>query len=129
MQCEPAACHEQHQSDQAADDAKRVQGFARPGPERGIVRRERVVGLQVGVHHRIERDVRQGSDKAAGKRDAPARACMQVEPSALALNTNQVSPEDLKWVVLLVLLNQPGRESCLARMEDLVYSEEPAYLH
>ncbi len=48
---------------------------------------------------------------------------------ALALNTNQVSPEDLKWVVLLVLLNQPGRENCLARMEDLVYSEEPAYLH
>ena len=48
---------------------------------------------------------------------------------ALALDTLQISPEDLKWVVLLVLLNQPGREESLARMEDLVYSEEPAYLH
>ena len=48
---------------------------------------------------------------------------------ALALDTLQVGVEELKWVVLMVLINQPGQESAFAQMEDLVYNEIPVYLH
>lgn len=48
---------------------------------------------------------------------------------ALALDTPQISEEELKWTVLLVLMNQPGREIAFARMEEIVYNEEPVYLH
>lgn len=48
---------------------------------------------------------------------------------AMALDTLQVGVEELKWVVLMVLINQPGQEIAFAQMEDLVYNEVPAYLH
>ncbi|MBU0499818.1 MAG: DUF494 domain-containing protein [Gammaproteobacteria bacterium] len=48
---------------------------------------------------------------------------------AMALDTGMVGEEELKWIVLLVLMNQPGQEMAFARMEDLVYSDEPAYIH
>jgi Smg protein len=47
----------------------------------------------------------------------------------MALDTPLISEEELKWTVLLVLMNQPGREIAFARMEELVYNEQPAYLH
>ena len=48
---------------------------------------------------------------------------------ALALDTQQITTDELKWVVLLVLMNQPGQEAAFAHMEDLVYNEVPAYFH
>jgi Smg protein len=48
---------------------------------------------------------------------------------AMALDTLQVGVDELKWVVLMVLINQPGQESAFAQMEDLVYNDVPAYLH
>ena len=48
---------------------------------------------------------------------------------AIALGTGQVGVEELKWVVLMVLINQPGHESAFAQMEDLVYNDIPVYLH
>ena len=49
---------------------------------------------------------------------------------AMALDTLQVGVEELKWVVLMVLINQPGQETAFAQMEDLVYNREvPAFLH
>ena len=48
---------------------------------------------------------------------------------ALAIDHAQVCVDELKWVVLLVLLNRPGRELAFTRMEDLVYNDEPEYLH
>lgn len=39
----------------------------------------------------------------------------------MALDTNGIDLEQLKWVVLMVLFNQPGRESVYAWMEDLVF--------
>jgi Smg protein len=47
---------------------------------------------------------------------------------AVAIEQNLVSVDELKWVVLLVLLNRPGRESALSQMEDLVYGDEVIYL-
>lgn len=48
---------------------------------------------------------------------------------AMAIEQHAVSVDELKWVVLLVLMNQPGRESAFTQMEDLVYSDTPVYLH
>jgi len=47
----------------------------------------------------------------------------------MAIETEELSPDDVKWVVLLVLLNQPGQENAFALMEELVYNGEPHYLH
>ncbi len=48
---------------------------------------------------------------------------------ALALETAHIAADDLRWIVLLVLMNQPGRESAFADMEDLIYNDIPRYLH
>jgi Smg protein len=37
--------------------------------------------------------------------------------------------DELKWVVLLVLMNRPGQEDAFSQMEDLVYNDEPAVIH
>jgi Smg protein len=47
----------------------------------------------------------------------------------MAIETEELTPDDVKWVVLLVLLNQPGQENAFALMEELVYNGEPPYLH
>jgi Smg protein len=48
---------------------------------------------------------------------------------AMAIEQAAVSVDELKWIVLLVLMNWPGRESAFSQMEELVYSDEPLYLH
>jgi len=47
----------------------------------------------------------------------------------LAIDHAGVSVEEVKWVVLLVLLNRPGQEEAFTQMEDLVYNDEPGTLH
>jgi Smg protein len=47
----------------------------------------------------------------------------------LAIDHKAVSVDEVRWVVLLVLLNSPGQEDAFARMEELIYDEAPAYLH
>ena len=47
----------------------------------------------------------------------------------MALESDEVDLEQLKWVVLMVLFNQPGQEAAVAWMEDLVLDEVVAQLH
>ena len=47
----------------------------------------------------------------------------------LALDSGDVDVEHIKWVVMMVLFSQPGHEQAYARMEDLVFAEEPNWLH
>lgn len=47
----------------------------------------------------------------------------------MALGSEEPSLEQLKWVVLMVLFNQPGSEAAYAWMEDLVYENQPGFLH
>jgi len=47
----------------------------------------------------------------------------------LALETDEVTLEDMKWVVLMVLFNQPGQEANFAWMEDLMFDTEQEYRH
>lgn len=47
----------------------------------------------------------------------------------MALEADEIDLEQLKWVVLMVLFNQPGREAAFAWMEDLVFEEATGILH
>lgn len=47
----------------------------------------------------------------------------------MALDAEDVDMEHIKWVVLMVLFNQPGREEAYAWMEDLVFDENAGNLH
>lgn len=48
---------------------------------------------------------------------------------ALALEQEQIDLDDLKWVVLLVLFNQPGSEAAYAWMQTQVFGDEPEPVH
>ena len=47
----------------------------------------------------------------------------------MALDLDEVTLERLKWIVLMVLFNQPGQEQAYALLEDLVYDEFQGLLH
>lgn len=47
----------------------------------------------------------------------------------MALESEEVELDQLKWVILMVLFNQPGQEAAVAWMEDLVLDEVPNILH
>lgn len=48
---------------------------------------------------------------------------------ALGTAPEEFDLEQLKWVVLMVLFNQPGHEAAYAWMEDLVFEETTGQLH
>jgi len=47
----------------------------------------------------------------------------------MALDEEDISLDDLKWVVLMVLFNQPGLEDAYAWMESLMFDCEPQFAH
>jgi len=47
----------------------------------------------------------------------------------LALESQDIDVEQIKWVVLMVLFSQPGQELAYARMEDLVFDEDASLVH
>jgi Smg protein len=47
----------------------------------------------------------------------------------MALETDELDLEQLKWVILMVLFNQPGQEHAYAWMEDLVFEGFQDRLH
>lgn len=46
-----------------------------------------------------------------------------------ALDLPVVVLEDLKWVVLMVLFNVPGKEQAYAQLEDLIFDDPAPQLH
>jgi Smg protein len=47
----------------------------------------------------------------------------------VALDSDEVDIDRLKWLVLMVLSSQPGQEQACARMEDLVFDETDSLPH
>ncbi|GAB3287597.1 DUF494 family protein [Pseudidiomarina andamanensis] len=47
----------------------------------------------------------------------------------MELDTQQFTLDDLKWVVLMVLFNVPGREDAYDQMEGLLFEEPEGLLH
>jgi len=48
---------------------------------------------------------------------------------AMALQDENITLDRLKWIVLMVLLSQPGDAVAFSRMEDIVYDLIPTSLH
>ncbi|MBD9355369.1 Smg family protein [Methylomonas albis] len=48
---------------------------------------------------------------------------------AMALKDENITLDKLKWIVLMVLLSQPGDSAAFSRMEDIVYDLIPTSLH
>lgn len=59
---------------------------------------------------------------------SPANRELVIE-QVLALPEDEMDLERLKWLILLVLFNQPGEEIAYAWMEELVYNNATGYLH
>lgn len=59
---------------------------------------------------------------------SPANRELVIE-RVLALPEDEMDLERLKWLILLVLFNQPGEEIAYAWMEELVYDNVTGYLH
>jgi len=47
----------------------------------------------------------------------------------MALDAEEIDLDQLKWVILMVLFYQPGREVAFAWMEDLVFEDMEAVTH
>ncbi|QDH71286.1 DUF494 family protein [Marilutibacter alkalisoli] len=47
----------------------------------------------------------------------------------MALDQDEIDLDDLKWVVLMVLFNQPGAEAAYAWMETQIFADEPEPVH
>ncbi|GGD72074.1 DUF494 family protein [Lacimicrobium alkaliphilum] len=47
----------------------------------------------------------------------------------MEIDTSEFCLEDLKWVVLMVLFNVPGKENAYAQMEELLFEEPEGLLH
>jgi Smg protein len=47
----------------------------------------------------------------------------------LALESDEIDVEQIKWVVMMVLFSQPGQEQAYAKMEDLVFADDPRWSH
>ena len=62
-----------------------------------------------------------------GVRDAGQREL--VLDRAMALDQDEIDLDDLKWVVLMVLFNQPGSEAAYAWMETQMFEDEPEPVH
>ncbi len=47
----------------------------------------------------------------------------------MALDQEEIDLDDLKWVVLMVLFNQPGSEAAFAWMESQMFGDDPEPIH
>ena len=47
----------------------------------------------------------------------------------MALGVDEITLEQLRWIILLVLYNQPDHEQAYALLEDMVFDEDRSSLH
>ena len=47
----------------------------------------------------------------------------------LALETNEIEIDQIKWIVLMILFSQPGQEIAYSKMEDLLFDSRSDFLH
>jgi Smg protein len=47
----------------------------------------------------------------------------------LALDSEEIDIEQVRWVVMMVLFSQPDQQDAFAQMENLVFADDPAWVH
>jgi Smg protein len=65
--------------------------------------------------------------EALGVIDATTREL--VIDRVMALEVEDIGLDELKWVMLMVLYNQPGQEQAARLLEELVYNKPQGWLH
>ena len=104
--------------------------LARQRPAVGVARREAPVRVYVDSEQdRLDLDCRGFLMflEHTGVIDADQREL--VVDRVMALDQDEVDVDDLKWVVLMVLFNQPGSEAAYAWMESQMFEDEPEPVH
>ena len=110
-----------HWLDELADEAETAEGS--PSTERSIRVFNEMESVQLDVDARgLLLSLEQNRILDPVSREL-------VVDRALALEHQPVTVDELKWIVLLVLMNRPGQEAAFTQMEDLVYNETPRALH
>lgn len=49
--------------------------------------------------------------------------------SAIALDSGELDLDKFKWILLMIMFNQPGQETSYTWLEDLVFDHQHAVLH
>ena len=104
--------------------------LARQRPAAGVARREAPVRVYVDSEQdRLDLECRGFLMflEHSGVIDAHQREL--VVDRVMALDQDEVDVDDLKWVVLMVLFNQPGSEAAYAWMESQMFEDEPEPVH
>lgn len=65
--------------------------------------------------------------ESAGILDSTSRE--RIVDRCMALGEGEMDLDDLKWVILIVLFNQPGQEAAYAWMENHMFEEAASYTH
>ncbi len=53
----------------------------------------------------------------------------QVIDRVMALDSETMDLDDLRWIILMVLFNQPGQEAAFAWMENYMFDDQHSYEH
>jgi Smg protein len=104
--------------------------LARQRPETPVARRDTPVRVYADAElDRLDLDCRGFLMflENSGVIDAQQREL--VVDRVMALDQDEVDVDDLKWVVLMVLFNQPGSEAAYAWMESQMFEDEPEPVH
>src|SRR5580698_9238702 len=107
-------------------------GFAEADVERALEWLDGLSGEQLGkVAEATARAVRIFSGQELLRLDTDVRGYLLYLENVRILSGTQreIVIDRVKWVVLMVLFNQPGQESAYAQMEDLVFEERSDALH
>jgi len=101
-------------------------------------------GSDIKGQHTDQRSLRVYTDSEIKQLDTESRGFLQfleqmdvltsvtrelVIERAIALELGIIDLEKLKWVILMVLFNQPGQEAAYAWVEDFVFDEMETYVH
>ncbi|MBK1692381.1 DUF494 family protein [Ectothiorhodospira mobilis] len=93
---------------------------------------------------RTDSALRVYTDREMGRMDAQSRGFLLfleqngvLDPSTrelvisrvMDLDSEEIGLDELKWITLMVLFNQPGQEAAYTWLENMMFDHPPEYLH
>jgi Smg protein len=106
-----------------------LEGLAGEGVQAPEVRQRSFRAFNAFEMTRLTTDVRGYLVQLEQAGILPAQQRELVIDRLMALESEEIEIEQVKWVVLMVLFSQPGQEQAYQRMEDLVFDGPSDALH
>jgi Smg protein len=106
-----------------------LEGLAGEGVQAPEVRQRSFRAFNAFEMARLTTDVRGYLIQLEQAGILPAQQRELVIDRLMALESEEIEIEQVKWVVLMVLFSQPGQEQAYQRMEDLVFDGPSDALH